>query len=325
VKDLKSCKILVTPTSYGQNEPRLRHELEAQVGEVVYNTTGRPLASTEVRAMLPGCDGYIAGLDAIDRNALETADRLKVIARYGVGIDNLDLEAAREMDIVVTITPGANSVSVAELTIGLILALARRIPEAVSATRRGEWLKLSGLSLEGKTVGLLGIGGIGKQVVRRLCGFDCRILAYDPYPDKIFAQQYKVELLPQDEVLNQADFVSLHLPLLPETRHLVNTTFLQKMKPGAFLINTSRGELIDEAALVYTIKHKQLRGAALDVFSPEPPSADNPLLRLPEVIVTPHYASHTDGATIAMGWIAFHDCLAVLRGEAPKYPISDSL
>jgi phosphoglycerate dehydrogenase-like enzyme len=297
-------------------------ELEALVGEVIYNTTGRPLSSEEVRSLLPGCDGYIAGLDAIDRDALSAADRLQVIARYGVGIDNVDLPAAMEKGIAVTVTPGANSASVAELAVGLILALARRIPEAVTATRMGEWPRLSGLSLVGKTVGLLGIGAIGKQVARRLSGFDCRLLAYDPYPDEDFARQHGVDLLPHDELLSRSDFLSLHLPLLPETRGLVNTAFIKKMKPGAFLINTSRGELIDEPALVYAVKNKWLRGAALDVFAHEPPGADNPLLHMPEVIVTPHCASHTDGATNAMGWMALNDCLAVLRGETPKYPVT---
>jgi len=322
VRDLRSCKVLVTPTSYGVTEPRLKQELEALVGEVIYNDTGRPLSSDEVKVLLPGCDGYIAGLDAIDRSALQAADRLRVIARYGVGIDNVDLPAAAEKGIVVTVTPGANSASVAELTIGLILSLARRIPEAVFATRMGEWPRLNGFSLEGKAVGLLGIGAIGKQVARRLGGFDCALLAYDPLPDEGFARQHAVELLPLNNLLGRSDFVSLHLPLLPETRGLVNTAFIQKMKPGAFLINTSRGELIDEPALVYAIKNKRLRGAALDVFAHEPPGADNLLLHMPEVIVTPHCASHTDGATNAMGWMAFHDCLAVLRGEMPQYPVT---
>jgi D-3-phosphoglycerate dehydrogenase len=156
-------------------------ELESLVGEVIYNTTGRPLTSDEVRSFLPGCDGYIAGLDTIDRDALSAADRLQVIARYGVGIDNVDLPAAMEKGILVTVTPGANSASVAELAVGLILALARRIPEAISATRMGEWPRMSGLSIEGKNVGLLGMGAIGMQVSRRLSAFDCRLLAYDPY------------------------------------------------------------------------------------------------------------------------------------------------
>ena len=226
--------------------PGLKTELEALVGEVIYNPTGKPLTSAEVARLLPGVDGYIAGLDAIDASALEAADCLKVIARYGVGVDSVDLAAARAKGIVVTNTPGANSVSVAELALGLMLALARQIPEAVDAVHQGKWPRYTGISLEGKVIEILGLGAIGKQLARRLSGFDCKILAYDPYANSAFAKDNRVELATMDDVICQADFVSLHLPLLPETRGLVNDEFLSKMKKGSFLINTSRGEAIDE-------------------------------------------------------------------------------
>jgi D-3-phosphoglycerate dehydrogenase len=322
VKDLKDCKVLVTPTSFGKGDPSIKSELEAQVGEVVYNTSGRPLSSAELASLLPGCDGYIAGLDTIDRAALAAADRLRVIARYGVGVDNVDLPAAREKGILVTNTPGANSVSVAELTVALILVQARHIVEASLATRAGGWPRLNGLTLEGKSVGLLGFGAIGKQVARRLAGFDCRILAYDPYPDREFAASLGVELVSQDEVLSQADFLSLHLPLFPETFEMVNRQLLAKMKPTAFLINTSRGELINENDLLEAVDAGRLRGAALDVFAKEPPGANHPLLMNPRILVTPHCASHTDGATQNMGRMAVQDCLAVMRGEAPRYLVN---
>jgi D-3-phosphoglycerate dehydrogenase len=320
--NLKDCKILVTPTSYGKNDPRLKTDLESQVGEVVYNPTGKPLSSTEVAALLPGVDGYIAGLDTIDRDALQAANQLKVICRYGVGVDNVDIPAAREKGIVVTNTPGANSVSVAELALGLILALARQIPEAAEAVHQGKWPRLSGVSLEGKTIGILGLGAIGKQLARRLAGFDCRILAYDPYADATFATENHVVLGSMNDVISQADFVSLHLPLLPETRSLVNTDFLVKMKKGSFLVNTSRGEAIDETALLIALKSGHLRGAGLDAFVKEPPDTDNPLLALPQVIATPHLGAQTDGATSNMGWFAMKDCLAVLNGEQPLYRVS---
>jgi D-3-phosphoglycerate dehydrogenase len=318
---LKNYRLLVTPTSYGKNDLRLKAELEGLVGEVIYNPTGKPLSSVEVRGLLPGVDGYIAGLDTIDRAALAGADRLKVIARYGVGVDAVDLNACREKGIIVTNTPGANSASVAELTLALILSLARQIPEAVAATRQGSFPRLAGISLEGKTVGLLGLGAIGKQVARRLAGFDCRILAYDPYPDKAFASQQDIQVTTLTELLADSDFVSLHLPLLPETRQLVNDQFLSQMKPGAYLINTARGELVDEAALLRGLQNGRLRGVALDVFAKEPPDPDHPLLKLKQVIAVPHLGAQTDGATNAMGWMAFHDCLAVLRGEEPKFRV----
>ena len=319
--DLHDCRVLVTPTSFGKSDPSLCRELEAQVGEVVYNTSGKPLKAAELERLIPGFDGYIAGLDEINSAVLNGADQLKVIARYGVGVDQVDLQAARGRGIVVTNTPGANSTAVAELAVGLILALARSIPQASQGTKAGGWPRLAGFSLEGKTVGLYGLGAIGKQVVRRLGGFDCSLLAYDVAPDREFAAAQGVMLCAPEELLAKVDFLSLHCPVLPETRGLVNGAFLNSMKPGAFLINTARGELVDEASLLAALQSERLRGAALDVYGQEPPGADHPLLQLPQVIATPHIGSHADGATNAMGRMALADCLAVLRGEAPRYPV----
>jgi D-3-phosphoglycerate dehydrogenase len=315
--DLKSCRILVTPTSFGKYNKQLKTDLEETVGEVIYNTTGHPLTSDELVDILPGIDGYIAGLDWIDDAALAAADKLKVIARYGVGVDRVDLDAAEVQGITITNTPGANSASVAELTIGLILSLARHIPKGAAATRKGEWPRMNGLSLQGKTIGLVGLGAIGKQVTRRLYSFDCELLAYDPYPDNKFAEKHGVTFTIMDELLGQSDFVSLHLPLLPETQGIINADAINKMKNGAYIINTSRGELIEDSALLDAIQSKKLAGAALDVFAKEPPDKDNPLLKQPEIIVTPHCASHTDGATDTMAKMAMDNCLAVLSGEEP--------
>lgn len=319
--DLGSCRVLVTPRSFGRHDPQLKTELEAMVGRVIYNPFGRSLSSAEVGELLPGCDGYIAGLDTIDRAALEPADQLRVIARYGVGVDRVDLEAAREKGIVVTNTPGANAASVAELAIGLMLSLARMIPVANQETKAGQQPRIQGVSLEGKIVGLMGLGAIGKRVASRLQGFDCAILAYDPLVDAAEAQAVGAVLCPQEEVVARSDFLSLHVPLLPETRGMVDASFLDRMKPGAFLINTARGEVIDEAALLAALQSGHLRGAALDVFAQEPPDRENPLLALPQVVATPHMGAHTDGATNAMGWAALRDCLAVLRGEEPAHRV----
>lgn len=313
--------MLVTPTSYGQHDPSLKTDLEAQVGRVTYNPTGKPLTSAQLAELLPGVDGYIAGLDAIDAAALAAADSLRVIARYGVGVNNVDLEAARRYEIVVTNTPGANARSVAELAVEMILLLARPVLQAAAETRAGGWPRLSGLSLEGKTVGLVGFGAIGRQTARLLGGFDCRVLAVDPVVDAAAAALLNVELVDLDRLLAESDFVSLHAPVLPETRGMVDADFLAGMKPGASLINTSRGELVDEAALYEALTGGRLRGAALDAFAVEPPGAANPLLALPNVIPTPHMGAHTDGATTAMGRMALAECLAVLRGEEPLYRV----
>lgn len=320
--DLKHCRVLVTPTSYGKQDPSLCSDLEAQVGEVVYNRSGKPLRAAELERLIEGFDGYIAGVDEINAAVLNAADRLKVISRYGVGVDQVDLTAARARGIIVTNTPGANSVAVAELAVGLMLALARSIPSASQETKAGGWPRLNGLSLEGKTIGLYGLGSVGKQLARRLSCFDCAILAYDVAPDQVFAAVNGIQLCTQTELLARADFLSLHCPVLSETRGMVNERFLNSMKPGAFLVNTARGELIDEVSLLAALQSGRLRGAALDVYDHEPPGADHPLLRLPQVIATPHIGSHTDGATNAMGRMALADCLAVLKGVAPKYRVT---
>ncbi len=319
--DLKACRVLVTPTSYAQSDPRLRSTLEAQVGDVVYNHVARPLSSAELVALVPGCGGFIAGVDAIDRPVIEAAEQLKVIARYGAGVDNVDLEAARKKGIVVTNTPGANSLSVAELTVGLILALARSIPSISATTKAGEWPRVAGFTLQGKVIGLLGLGAIGRGVARRLAGFECIVAAHDPVMDPVEMARLGVRSLPIGELARQSDFLSLHVPLLPDTRGMINKAFLKSMKPGAFLINTARGELVDEAALADALRRGRLRGAALDVFQTQPPGAGNPLLGLPQVIATPHMGAHTDGAMDAMGWGALNDCLAVLRGEEPAHRV----
>lgn len=313
--------MLVTPTSFGRNDPELRRELEEAVGRVTYNTTGKPLTSSQLAELLLDVDGYIAGLDVIDRHALENAPHLRVIARYGAGTDRVDLEVATEHGIVVTNTPGANAVAVAELTVGLLLNLARPIMDAAAQTREGQWPRTKGISLQNRTVGIVGLGAIGKAVARCLSGFDCKLLAYDVYPDGAFAREAGIILSSMDELLHSADFVTLHVPVLDDTKNMVDAEFLQKMKQGAFLINTSRGELIDEAALYGALVSGQLGGAALDAFRQEPPEKESILLTLPQLIPTPHMGAHADSATNAMGKMALLNCLAVLSGGEAANPV----
>lgn len=322
MKPLKLCRVLVTPNSYAKYDPQLKIQLETQVGEVIYNKTGKPLSSAQVADLLPGVDGYIAGVDHIDRDALASADSLKVIVRYGVGIDRVDLAAASEKGIILSNTPGANASSVAELALGLMLALARQIPQASIAIGQGQWPRLHGLTLETKTIGIIGLGAIGKELAKRLGNFNCRIVAYDPYADHEFAQKHNVDFVGLDDLIANADFISLHLPVLPETRAMVDEKFIHAMKPGSFLINTARGELIVEDALIEGLQSGHLCGAALDAFSKEPPDAHNPLLAIPQVICTPHLGAQTDGAANTMGRMALHECLRVLKGEKPLYRVN---
>jgi D-3-phosphoglycerate dehydrogenase / 2-oxoglutarate reductase len=320
--DIHACRVLVTATTFGSQDPALKSRLEQAVGDVRYNPEKRPLKAPELTHLVIGIDGWIAGLDEIDASVIAAADRLKVIARYGVGFDRVDVAAATERRIVVTHTPAANSGAVAELTVGLMLALGRQICQSDQAVRRGQWLRYSGVGLEGKIVGLVGFGSIGREVARRLAAFHCRVLVADPYVSPAVVSRFGGSLVSLDEVLPVSDFVSLHAASTPETAGMVNASFIGKMKPGAFLVNTARGELIDEAALSQSLESGRLRGAALDCFNQEPPGADHPLLQLPQVIATPHTAAHTDEAVNAMGRMALDACLAVLRGERPAHVLN---
>ena len=311
-------KVLVTPRSFGSSDASLKTELEAAVDEVIYNPVGRPMRVDELVEIAADIDGWIAGLDHIEAEVIAAASRLRVIARYGVGLDRVDLDAATRRGIIVTNTPGANAASVAELAIGLILALARQIPRADRATKQGDWPRINGVGLQGKTVGLIGLGAIGSAVVQRLGGFGCKILATDPYISIDYAQD-DARLVPLSTLLSKSDFISLHVPALPSTIGMVDAAFLAKIKPGAFLVNTARGELIDEKALYQALNNGHLRGAALDCLGQEPPCPDNPLLELPQVIVTPHTGAHTDEAVDAMGRMALQACLAVLDGKKPEH------
>jgi D-3-phosphoglycerate dehydrogenase len=321
-KPIHECNVLVTPTSFGKADPGLKQLLEQKVGKVTYNPYGRPLKSGELHPLIQDCDGYIAGLDEIDASVLEAGKHLKVIARYGVGVDRVDLEAATRLGIVVTNTPGANSVAVAELTITLILALARQLCQANQATHRGEWPRSSGIGLRGKIVGLIGFGQIGREVATRLKAFGCQLIAFDPNLTPEEMMRFGVEAATLEALLPRADFVSLHAPSLPATQQMVNAQFLSSMKPGAFLVNTARGELVDEAALFDALQSGRLLGAALDCFRKEPPEPDHPLLQFNQVILTPHSGSHTDEAVFNMGQMALNDCLAVLRGDRPEYVVN---
>jgi D-3-phosphoglycerate dehydrogenase len=303
-------------------DPTLRSELERTVGEVRYNPEKRPLTAPELTSLVNGIDGWIAGLDEIDASVIAAAGGLKVIARYGVGFDRVDVAAATQRGIVVTNTPGANSAAVAELTIGLMLALARRICQANQAVRSGQWPRISGVGLAGKTVGLVGLGSIGREVACRLSAFGCRVLVADPYASPEVGSGCGAIRMSLDELLPVSDFVCLHAAATPATVGMVNESFFRIMKPGAFLVNTARGELIEEAALVQAIESGRLRGAALDCFRKEPPAIDHPLLQLPQVMVTPHTGAHTDEAVNAMGRMALDACLAVLRGQRPAHVIN---
>jgi phosphoglycerate dehydrogenase-like enzyme len=266
---------------------------------------------------LEGIDAVMASVENYSRRVLE-ASRLRAIARMGVGYDAVDVDAATDQGIAVTITPGTNEHSVAEMTMFLILAVMRGFPARYREVLTGKWTKRSLPRLAGQTLGLVGLGRIGKAVVPRAQGLGLKVIAYDPVPDTAFAAQNNVRLCPFDQLLAEADIVSLHLPALRECSDLINRQTLGQMKPGSVLINTARGGLVDEDALVEALRSGHLLGAGLDVFKTEPLPLDSPLLTLDNVFLSPHMAGLDHASLEAMGTVAARCIADLYQGRWPE-------
>lgn len=252
----------------------------------------------------------------ITKKILEKAQQLKVVGRAGVGIDNIDVEAATLMGVVVVNTPDGNTISAAELTMGMMLALARHLPQADHSLRQGEWnrSKYVGVELRHKKLGIIGFGKIGSEVGKRSKVFGMEVLVYDPYVTKETAKRSGVELVDLDTLLKESDFITVHMPLTSETKHMICKEQFNKMKDGVRILNVARGGIIDEAALYEAIVSKKVAGAALDVYEKEP-ITNSPLFTLPEVIVTPHLGASTQEAQVNVAIDVSHEILRVLKGE----------
>jgi phosphoglycerate dehydrogenase-like enzyme len=268
---------------------------------------------------LAEADVLVARRDSVGRATLELAGHLRGIVTPGVGVEKVDVAAATELGIVVANSPG-NSVTVAESTILLMLGLAKQMPMWIAAARSGTepTSGMRGMELLGKMLGLVGLGRIGRVTAGFGRAFGMRVLAYDPY----VTSSDLAELVSLEEMLRASDFVSLHTVLTPETHHLINASRLALMKPTAFLINTSRGGVIDETALIDALRQGQLAGAGLDVFETEPPSLDNPLLQMDNVIGTPHGLSHADESVRRCAAMTEENVLSIIDGRLPPYIVN---
>ena len=274
-----------------------------------------------------GVAGVVVRTAPFPGEIIEAADALKVIGRHGVGVDNIDVKAATEKGIVVVYTPNANATSVAEHTITAIGALAKRAVSYDRATREGRWEirnSYKAVDLDGKILGLVGIGRIGSMVARRAAAaYNMKVIAFDPYIRPETADRLGVSILARmDDVFGQADVVSLHTPLTPETRGLVNEAKLRLMKPTSFLINFSRGEVVDEKALCMALRSGVIAAAAIDVYDPEPPLRDNPLFALENILLSPHSAALTEECVIRMATGAAEGVVDVLSGKKPQYIVN---
>jgi phosphoglycerate dehydrogenase-like enzyme len=276
-----------------------------------------PVTEDQLRAILPEISAILAGGERITAELLDLAPGLRVIARTGVGFDLIDIEAATAHRVAVTITPGTNQLSVAEHTFALLLALTRRIVVNDRTIRAGGWDRTLVAPLRGQTMGLVGLGRIGRAVAQLARAFQMRVLAFDPVTDPDFDARYEIRRISFQDILAESDIVSLHLPLSEASRGLINRASLARMRPGSILINTSRGGLVVEADLHDSLVAGHLAGAGLDVLTSEPPEPGHPLMHLPNVVFTPHIAG-TDSQSMAdMADLAAQCVISLARGVWP--------
>ena len=292
-------KIAVTPPALCKSET-LRDELARSFPDSTFNEKDRYLSESELIAFLQDSEGAIVGRDPVTEKVVQALPHLKIIAKYGVGLDTIDQGALDRHKVKLGWTSGVNSLSVAELTLGFMIGLCHNTFAAGFALKQSDWQKDGGVQLTGRTVGIIGCGHVGSEVLRLLAPFKCRVLVRDIIDKTEFCHQHGASVASFDEVIEQADILTLHVPLTEKTRNLIDGNVIQNMKPAAFLINTSRGEVVDEAALKTGLMKGVIAGAALDVFSQEP-AGDAELLALPNLMATPHIGGNTQEALEAMG------------------------
>lgn len=299
-------------------------ELLGKEGEIIRNPHGRALSSDELRESLLDVDAALLGNDVCDANVLEAASKLKVISRHGIGVDSVDLKAATENGIVVANTPRVNTTAVAEHTIALMLAILRRIPDANLSLKSKKWeaLKFVGAELAGKTLGIIGLGAIGKEVAKRARAFGAEILYADKTRDMDLERQLCLSFVPLHTLLKESDIISIHVPLIPETRRLIDRKEVALMKKGAYVINTARGGIVDSDALADGLQSGRLAGAALDVFDTEPPDFASRLFNVEKIIMTPHIGAYTVEAIRKMDYTAANNVTKALHGEIPDYVVN---
>ncbi|MGW8121957.1 phosphoglycerate dehydrogenase [Roseivirga echinicomitans] len=291
-------KILTTTSSFGKVDPAPLALLQAEGFEVTVNPYGRKLSVEESKAILEDYDGLIAGTESLNEEVLNTAAKLKYLCRLGAGMDNVDFEAAKKLNIVVENTPSAHVDGVAELTLGGILSCLRSIANAHTNITNGIWEKPMGSLLKGKTVGIIGLGRVGGRLVELLAPFKVKVLAFDLYQNTDFAKKHKVSFVTMDELISSSDVISIHTPFSPEAKHMVNEEFLSKAKKNLCLVNASRGGLVDEKALIEFLTSNPAASAYLDTFEEEP--YHGPLTQMKNCTLTPHIGSYASEVRINM-------------------------
>ena len=313
--------IKVTSPSFSKNETLIL-ELAEMPLRLTLNSMGERFEGEALARYLCDADAAIIGLEKIDEDLLRRCPRLRLIAKYGVGLDNVDLEACQRLSVKVGWTPGVNRYSVAEQTLGYLIGLHRNLFFSSRKMCQGLWEKVGGRQLSDLTVGIIGLGNVGKELVRLLEPMGTTILANDILDIRGYCDQFGVIPTSKAELLARSNTVTVHVPLTSETKHLINTQALSQMRSDAFLINTSRGEVVDQKALKQALKSGRIAGAALDVYSSEPP-ADMEFLKLPNLICTPHIAGNSREAVLAMGRSAIRHLKEFYTVQVPSHAFEE--
>ncbi len=312
--------VLVTARSFGTVDDLAVNLLQKHDCEIKKLEEKDGPIPEQLKKELPAADAVIAGLEDYGRELIESAGHLKVISRYGVGYDKVDLKAASDNHVAVTITPGANGDSVADLAMTLMLACARNVVVMDNGIKGRDQARPSGVEMWGKTLGVVGAGRIGKGVAKRCTGFNMRILCHDQYEDRVFQKECGAQYVDFETLIREADFITIHSPLTPETKNMFGAEQFKIMKKDAILVNTARGGIVDEEALYEALKNGEIRGAALDATVDEPP-CDSPLCSLPNCILTPHAGAATKEAVSRMGLMAAQNAVDVLTGGSCAFEV----
>jgi len=306
-------KVLITPRSFAKYSDEPIKKLKEAGIEIIPNPTGGILKKEEMLTYIKGVDGIIVGVDPLDKDVISAGD-LKAISKYGVGTDNIDLNYCKERGIDVLITKNANSEAVADYSFALLLAVARRVVEIDNACRAGDWSKNVTADVYGKKIGVVGLGAIGRGVVARAKGFSMKVYGFDVFRDEEYIKSNDITFATIDEMLKECDFISLHMPLTDETKHIINKENLKTAKKNLILINTARGGIVSEDDLFDALKSGTILGAGVDVFEHEP-SHDSKLLELSNVVVGSHCAASTEGAVDAMSTMAAENIITALKNK----------
>lgn len=307
-------KVLTSPSSFGAIDAAPVELLKANGFTVIDNPFGRKLTESETINLAKGCVGIVAGVELLNASVIDSLPQLKCISRVGVGMDTVDIEHAAKNGIIVVNTPDGPTRSVAELTIGMTMAILRRIPQADAAIKNRQWKKQIGKLLFGRTVGVIGLGRIGRMVSEMFCSLGNKVIGYDLSPDNSWATKNGVTLTDMETVLNKADIITVHIPGRGDSKPIIAEQELTLLKEGAFLINISRGNVVDEGALLGLLKSNYLSGAAIDVYSEEPYTG--PFCDLENVILTPHIGSYAAEGKLQMEIDAVNNLIKILTKDS---------